>query len=158
MEQLILTSKKIEQITQIVTSIADQTNLLALNASIEAARAGEHGKGFAVVASEVRKLAENTKETVSEVSSLVSEINRYTYTMSASINENNQYIENGTNESSQTNQFFNQILLSMEEMKLQNVKIADEMKNLSTIFEEIHQVAEQVAVTSDKLTNVTSSL
>nr|WP_052013271.1 methyl-accepting chemotaxis protein [Halalkalibacter akibai] len=153
-----MTSKKIEQITQIVTSIADQTNLLALNASIEAARAGEHGKGFAVVASEVRKLAENTKETVSEVSSLVSEINRYTYTMSASINENNQYIENGTNESSQTNQFFNQILLSMEEMKLQNVKIADEMKNLSTIFEEIHQVAEQVAVTSDKLTNVTSSL
>ncbi|WP_308017554.1 methyl-accepting chemotaxis protein [Alkalihalobacillus deserti] len=158
MEQLISTSKKIEQISQIVTSIADQTNLLALNASIEAARAGEHGKGFAVVASEVRKLAENTKDTVSEVSSLVNEINRYTNTMSESIAENNKSIEKGKIESSQTNHFFDEILKSMEEMKLQNVVIADEMKNLAEIFEEINQAAEHVAAASDRLTGITSSL
>ena len=158
MEQLIVTSKKIEQISQIVTSIADQTNLLALNASIEAARAGEHGKGFAVVASEVRKLAENTKDTVAEVSNLVHEINRYTNTMSESITENNKSIEKGTVESSQTNHFFDEILKSMEEMKLQNVMIAGEMKNLAEIFEEINQAAEHVAVASDQLTNITSHL
>jgi methyl-accepting chemotaxis protein len=50
-----------------IQSIASQTNLLALNASIEAARAGESGKGFAVVAEEVRKLADITSGTATQI-------------------------------------------------------------------------------------------
>ncbi|MCI7612117.1 MAG: methyl-accepting chemotaxis protein [Selenomonadaceae bacterium] len=57
----------INNLVETVRGIADQTNLLALNASIEAARAGEHGRGFAVVAEEVRKLAEQSKLSVSEI-------------------------------------------------------------------------------------------
>ena len=64
-------SKKIGEITNVISSIAAQTNLLALNAAIEAARAGEQGRGFAVVAEEVRKLAEQSQEAAKQITSLI---------------------------------------------------------------------------------------
>ncbi|WP_041177130.1 methyl-accepting chemotaxis protein [Brachyspira intermedia] len=87
MDAVYESSSKIMDITKIIESIAFQTNILALNASVEAARAGEQGRGFAVVASEVRNLAQNTQESVKNITSLIVDSNDKINLAAASVNE-----------------------------------------------------------------------
>ncbi len=67
-------SQKINQASSIIASISEQTNLLALNAAIEAARAGESGRGFAVVAEEIKKLAEQSANSIKTIEQIVEEL------------------------------------------------------------------------------------
>ena len=70
-QQLSDQSTEINRILQVINAIAGQTDLLALNAAIEAARAGEHGKGFSIVAEEVRKLAEESAKSTSQIATII---------------------------------------------------------------------------------------
>lgn len=71
MNEISVSSKKIEEIISVIDDISFQTNLLALNAAVEAARAGEQGKGFAVVAEAVRNLAQKSAVSARDISSLI---------------------------------------------------------------------------------------
>ncbi|MBR7792281.1 Cache 3/Cache 2 fusion domain-containing protein [Undibacterium sp. FT147W] len=66
-------SKKVEDIINVINGIAFQTNILALNAAVEAARAGEQGRGFAVVAGEVRNLAQRASAAAKDIQSLIND-------------------------------------------------------------------------------------
>lgn len=71
-------SQSIARIIGAINDIADETSLLSLNASIEAARAGDAGRGFAVVADSIRKLAEQSLNSVNEIKGIVGRIQKQT--------------------------------------------------------------------------------
>lgn len=94
-------SQSIGGIIASVTDIADQSNLLAVNAAIEAARAGEQGKGFAVVAQEIRNLAEQSKQSTTQVRNILNDVQKATSAAVLATEQGNKAVEAGVKQSVQ---------------------------------------------------------
>lgn len=117
-------SKKIEEIINVIDDIAFQTNLLALNASVEAARAGEQGKGFAVVADAVRSLAQRSANAAKDISSLIKD----------SVDQ----IEEGAKVADRSGEVLHEIVTSVKKVSDLNSEIAAASKEQSI---GIHQIS-----------------
>jgi len=137
-------SAEIQQVTSLITAISDQTNLLALNAAIEAARAGEHGKGFAVVAEEVRKLAEQSKTSATEIETMIESIQSATKKAVVAINLGSSTVESGKTETDNSLQLFNHIEEAVEEVHGNVNRVALAIDQIRNMTESINHSSHQI--------------
>lgn len=140
-------SNEIQSITALITDISEQTNLLALNAAIEAARAGEYGKGFAVVAEEVRKLAEQSKNSASEIESMVKLIQSASTEAVKAITTGGDKVEDGLSKTNESLDVFNEIESSVEE-------VAVKVETVTTAIEQIKEMATAVTESAQQVENL----
>ena len=143
-------SRQISEIVNVINDIADQTNLLALNAAIEAARAGEQGRGFAVVADEVRKLAERTTSSTSEIASMIGLVQSELNQVVASMGNVTRKVEAGVDYSTQAGVALKGIVDSADTLHSMVQQIATAAGQITTTSEEITRDIESIAAVSSQ--------
>ena len=163
-EELNQKSMSIDSIINVINEISSQTNLLSLNASIEAARAGEVGKGFAVVADEIRKLAEQTRQSVNDIRDIIESIQGNTMELvkSAKSAENVLVLQDIAVKN--TAESYLGINTSVDNLMIHLKSIIDNVNNVeeartSTLgaIENISAVLEEIAASSSNINQISGN-
>lgn len=144
-------SSEIANIITIVQKIADQTNLLALNSSIEAARAGIHGSGFAIVSQEIGKLAEQTKQSITQITSLITtpkEIRQHT---KAAINKIEHAAETSVSSTEATQQSFQHLINTIQVNEAAIKTVLKEIEDLKQVVQEMERATSSVVGAAEQL-------
>jgi len=165
-------STQIGEIISVINDIADQTNLLALNAAIEAARAGEAGRGFAVVADEVKKLAERTANSTSEIGGMIKSIQEEVKQTVSSMESVTKQVGIGVELSAQAgnvlgnivagvdelNSMVHQIASATEEMAATSEEISKDIESIASISRETSTSSDQIAYASQEMSRLAINL
>lgn len=145
--KLTLSSKQINDISNVISGIADQTNLLALNAAIEAARAGEAGRGFAVVAEEVRKLAEQSQEATKQIALLVDDNQK-------NIENANKAMDDGANDVKLGIEVANAAKVSFAQVEKLANEVASNIREISSAIQQIAAGNQNIVVSVENIAEI----
>jgi methyl-accepting chemotaxis protein len=130
-----------------IQEIASQTNLLALNASIEAARAGESGKGFAVVAEEVRKLADVTSKTASQISENMQTVSQGAEKTSEQVNLTAEKLSDNLKLAEETQESFAKIQKTFADLK-------DDISQYDSLTKQIYRSSKSIEGSINEFSSV----
>lgn len=143
-------SEEIEAILGLIADIANQTNLLSLNASIEAARAGEHGRGFGVVAGEIKKLAEQSGRSASDIRGVVEQIREDIRVAAQSMTQSEREVLSSSELVHRTGESFRRIDESVRHALGQVEETSAAAQQMSAGTEEIAASIEEIADISSR--------
>jgi heme-based aerotactic transducer len=156
--ELLDSSRKINEIVKAIRNISTQTNILSINANIEAARAGAYGKGFAVVASEVRKLAVQTEQSLDYIQGHISIVQETIQQFEAAF----QQIVSETATFKEMNQNIRTILdQAVDTVKSSCSKVnafASFIQDFQHAFAEISNASQQISEMAEQLNELSQEL
>ncbi|MFY9324800.1 MAG: methyl-accepting chemotaxis protein [Syntrophomonadaceae bacterium] len=121
--EIIDISEQINDVSAFIKEIADETKMLGLNAAIEAARAGDAGRGFGVVAEEIRKLSDQSKSTVPQITEL-------THNIMLKVDEASKKSQSSLSASQEQAAATEEITASIEEISAMSTELAKIAKQL----------------------------
>ncbi|WP_270164543.1 methyl-accepting chemotaxis protein [Paenibacillus sp. SYP-B4298] len=165
-------TSSIRKILDVLNSLTKQTNILSLNATIEAARAGAAGKGFMVVADEIRKLADQSRDSIQVVGQITEtiqqEIDETVQVLSEayplfqeqilSVKEANQLFFSVQSQMSQFVERLDSATHSIEQLDRSQSVLAEAMENVSGVAQQSSATSEEVASLSSEQLSISEGL
>jgi methyl-accepting chemotaxis protein len=147
-------SKSIEEIVEIISSIASETDLLAMNAAIEAAHAGEVGKGFAIVADEIRNLAETSGSNAKMITSILKDLSARIQTIVDLVGKTADALFNILKDARESSAISSEVLNAMEEESRAVTDIVRSTQELARITDEVKMASTEQAAGGTQIISV----